>query len=148
MDLKTLFLGNLTIEAIPYHVPIIMVAVSFMILITIGVLALITVLKKWRYIMFEWVASVDHKKIGIMYLILSFVMMLRGLSDAILMRSQQAVSFADNYGFLPPEHFGEIFSAHGTIMIFFCCHAFYVWFNQFSTATTNWCKGCCLSFSK
>lgn len=46
-------------------------------------------------------------------------MMLRGLSDAILMRSQQAVAFADNYGFLPPEHFGEIFSAHGTIMIFF-----------------------------
>lgn len=119
MDLQTLLLGKLTIEAIPYHNPIIMGAVSFMVLVLVGVLLLITVLKKWHYIMFEWVSSVDHKKIGIMYLILSLVMLLRGLSDAVLMRSQQAISFGDNYGYLPAEHFGEIFSAHGTIMIFF-----------------------------
>ena len=69
--------------------------------------------------MHEWVFSVDHKKIGIMYLILSFVMLLRGFSDVVLMRSQQAIAAGTNLGYLPPEHYDQIFSAHGVIMIFF-----------------------------
>lgn len=119
MNLRSLLLGQLTLEAIPYHNPIIMGAVSFMVIIMLAVFGLITIYKKWHYIMFEWVSAVDHKRIGIMYLILSLVMLLRGLSDAVLMRSQQAISFGDSYGYLPAEHFAEIFSAHGTIMIFF-----------------------------
>jgi cytochrome o ubiquinol oxidase subunit 1 len=74
---------------------------------------------KWRYIWNEWLTTVDHKKIGIMYLLLGFVMFLRGFSDAILMRTQQALAAGNHLGFLPPEHYDQIFTAHGVIMIFF-----------------------------
>lgn len=115
---KLLF-GNLTLEAIPYHVPVILGADIFMGVIFFGVLLIITVMRKWSYIWHEWVSSVDHKKIGIMYLLLSGVMLLRGFSDAVLMRSQQAIAAGGHMGFLPPEHYDQIFSAHGVIMIFF-----------------------------
>ena len=114
-----LLLGNLTLEALPLHAPIILGAGVFMALAAITVLILITVYGKWSYIWNEWVTSVDHKKIGIMYLILAGVMFLRGFSDALLMRSQQAIAAGDNLGYLPPEHYNQIFSAHGVIMIFF-----------------------------
>jgi len=68
----------------------------------------------WR----EWITSVDHKRIGIMYCLLGLVMLLRGFLDAVMMRSQQALAF-HGAGYLPPEHYDQIFSAHGTIMIFF-----------------------------
>jgi cytochrome o ubiquinol oxidase subunit I len=114
-----LIFGKLTLEAFPLHVPIIMGAAVFMALVILTVFGLITYYRKWPYILHEWVFSVDHKKIGIMYLILSFVMLLRGFSDAILMRSQQAIATGTNLGYLPPEHYDQIFSAHGVIMIFF-----------------------------
>src|SRR5262249_52749167 len=68
----------------------------------------------WR----EWITSVDHKRIGVMYVILAMVMLLRGFTDAIMMRSQQALAF-QAAGYLPPEHYDQIFSAHGTLMILF-----------------------------
>lgn len=114
-----LLFGKLTLDAIPLHTPIIMGAGIFMAVVLIGVLLLITVYRKWSYVWHEWVTSVDHKKIGIMYLLLSGVMLLRGFSDVILMRSQQAIAAGTNPGFLPPEHYDQIFSAHGVIMIFF-----------------------------
>ncbi|TAK73624.1 MAG: cytochrome o ubiquinol oxidase subunit I [Gammaproteobacteria bacterium] len=117
--LKQLLFGNLTLDAIPLHTPIILGADLFMALALLVVLALITVYRKWPYVWHEWITSVDHKKIGIMYLLLSFVMLLRGFSDAILMRSQQAIAAGGSAGFLPPEHYDQIFSAHGVIMIFF-----------------------------
>src|ERR1700733_2452932 len=117
--LENLIFGKLTLEDIPYHSAIIMSAGAFMALVIIGVLGLITYYRKWDYIWNEWVFSIDHKKIGIMYLILACVMLLRGFSDVILMRSQQAVAAGSNLGFLPPEHYDQIFSAHGVIMIFF-----------------------------
>ncbi len=117
--LEKLLMGNLTLKAIPFDSGIVMTAASFMVLVFFGTLLAITYYKKWPYVMNEWVFSVDHKKIGIMYLILSFVMLLRGFSDVILMRSQQAIAAGSNYGFLPPEHYSQIFSAHGVIMIFF-----------------------------
>lgn len=116
---RDLFLGKLTLDAIPFHTPVIMAAASFMAIVFFGVLFLITFYKKWPYIWNEWVTSVDHKKIGIMYLLLSGVMFLRGFSDAILMRSQQAIAAGQNMGYLPPEHYDQIFTAHGVIMIFF-----------------------------
>ena len=116
---QNLLLGKLTLNAIPFHNHFAMGAGLFMVLALVGVLTLLTVLKKWSYIWNEWVTSVDHKKIGIMYLILAFVMLLRGFSDALLMRSQQAVAAGNAVGFLPPDHYDQIFTAHGVIMIFF-----------------------------
>ena len=116
---QNLMLGKLTLDAIPFHNPFAMGAGVFMALGFVGVLTLLTVFKKWSYIWNEWVTSVDHKKIGIMYLILAFVMLLRGFSDALLMRAQQAVAAGDAAGFLPPDHYDQIFTAHGVIMIFF-----------------------------
>ena len=116
---QNVLLGKLTLDAIPFHNPFAMGAGVFMVLGFVGVLALLTIFKKWSYIWNEWVTSVDHKKIGIMYLILAFVMLLRGFSDALLMRAQQAVAAGNAVGFLPPDHYDQIFTAHGVIMIFF-----------------------------
>src|SRR3990167_664932 len=122
--LKELFLGKLTLDAIPLHTPIIMGAGVFMIIFLVIVLAIITFTKKWSYIWHEWITSVDHKKIGIMYVLLAGIMLLRGFSDAILMRSQQAIAAGAHMGFLPPEHYDQIFTAHGVIMIFFVAMPF------------------------
>ncbi len=118
--------GKLTLSAIPFNIPIVMGAVAFMVLGAIAVLGIITYLGKWKYLWTEWLTSVDHKKIGIMYLILATVMLLRGFADAIMMRSQQALSYGSNMGYLPPEHFDQVFSAHGTIMIFFMAMPFII----------------------
>ncbi len=117
--LEQLLFGKLTIHDIPYDNPIIMGAAIFMLCVAILPAYFITRYKKWSYIWHEWITSVDHKKIGIMYLILSGIMLLRGFSDAVLMRSQQALAAGNNFGYLPPEHYDQIFSAHGVIMIFF-----------------------------
>lgn len=114
-----LIFGTLTWKDLPFGNPIILGAAIFMFLVFFGVLFLITIFNKWAYVWNEWVCTVDHKKIGIMYLILSFVMLLRGFSDVILMRAQQAIAAGTHLGFLPPEHYDQIFSAHGVIMIFF-----------------------------
>lgn len=117
--LANLIFGKLTLNDIPFHTPIIMGAALFMALAVLSVFFLITYYRKWSYIWNEWVCSVDHKKIGIMYLILAGVMLLRGFSDVVLMRTQQAIAAGTNLGYLPPEHYDQIFSAHGVIMIFF-----------------------------
>ena len=117
-------LGKLTLNAIPYHNPIIMGAGAFMAIVAIAVLGGITLMRKWKYLWTEWLTTVDHKKIGIMYMIAAGVMLLRGFSDAVLMRSQQALAVGHNMGYLPPEHFDQIFTAHGVIMIFFMAMAF------------------------
>jgi cytochrome o ubiquinol oxidase subunit 1 len=90
------------------------------------ILVLITYYKKWTYLWREWLTSLDHKKIGIMYIILALVMLLRGFSDAILMRSQQALAAGGSPGYLPPDHFNQIFTAHGSIMIVFMAMPFLV----------------------
>ncbi len=117
--LKNLLFGNLSLDAIPFHSPIIMGAAVFMGITLFGAFFLITFYKKWSYLWHEWITTIDHKKIGIMYLILSMVMLLRGFSDAILMRLQQSFAAGSHLGFLPPEHYNQIFTAHGVIMIFF-----------------------------
>ncbi|WP_243359499.1 cytochrome o ubiquinol oxidase subunit I [Fundidesulfovibrio terrae] len=117
-------LGKLSLSAIPYHDPIVMGAVYGSLLAGAGIIALITYFKKWPYLWKEWLTTVDHKKIGIMYIILAMIMLLRGFSDAIMMRAQQAVALGSSQGFLPPEHFNQVFSAHGTIMILFMAMPF------------------------
>ena len=118
-------LGKLSWAAIPLDQPIPMMASGVVGLVIIGVLAWVT-LKGWLpYLWREWITSVDHKHIGIMYILLAMVMLLRGFSDAIMMRSQQALAF-QSPGYLPPEHYDQIFSAHGTIMIFFVAMPFVI----------------------
>ena len=118
-DLAKLIFGRLTLEALPLHVPIVMWTFVVVALGAIALLGAVTYYKLWGYLWHEWFTSIDHKKIGIMYMILGFVMLLRGFSDAIMMRGQQAVSFGASQGYLPPEHYDQIFTAHGVIMIFF-----------------------------
>src|SRR3954447_22454944 len=119
-------LGRLDWNAIPLHEPIIMGATGFMVLVVVGVLGFVTAKGAWPYLWREWLTSVDHKRIGAMYCILALVMMLRGFSDAIMIRAQQALAAGGAQGYLPPEHFNQIFSAHGTIMILFMAMPFVV----------------------
>ncbi|MDE3048193.1 MAG: cbb3-type cytochrome c oxidase subunit I, partial [Verrucomicrobiota bacterium] len=94
-------------------------AVVGMVLGGIAVFALITYYKKWKWLWHEYITTVDHKKIGIMYFVVALVMLLRGFADALLMRVQQALSVGDSFGYLGADHYQEIFSSHGTAMIFF-----------------------------
>jgi len=118
--------GKLTLAAIPFDKPIVMGAVGGALLLALVILALITYYRKWSYLWHEWLTSLDHKRIGIMYIVLAMIMLLRGFSDAILMRSQQALAVGASSGYLPPEHFDQIFGAHGTIMIVFMAMPFLV----------------------
>ena len=116
-------LGNLTIDALPFYS---WVAVGGALVTVGGALAAvagITWLGQWRYLWSEWLTSVDHKKIGIMYVTLALIMLMRGFIDAMMMRSQQAIAL-NSEGYLPPGHFDQIFSSHGTIMIFFMAMPF------------------------
>ncbi|EKD55519.1 MAG: hypothetical protein ACD_60C00003G0005 [uncultured bacterium] len=124
MNIIHLLFGKLSLAAIPFDSPIIMGAGLFMVVFMAAIVVLITVYNKWSYIWHEWITSVDHKKIGIMYLLLSFVMLLRGFSDVVLMRSQQALAAGQSMGYLPPDHYDQIFTAHGVIMIFFVAMPF------------------------
>lgn len=97
-------------------------AASMVVLGAIVVTVLITRYRKWSVLWSEWLTSTDHKKIGIMYVVLAFVMLARALIEAALMRAQQAVGL--HGGFLSPDHFAQLFSTHGTIMIFFMAMPF------------------------
>jgi len=119
-------LGKLDWSAIPFDQPIVMVASALMILTVGAILGWITLKGYWPALWREWITSVDHKRIGVMYILLAMVMLLRGFSDAIMMRAQQAVAAGGAEGYLPPEHFDQIFSAHGTIMIFFMAMPFVI----------------------
>ena len=119
-------LGKLTLAAIPYQNPIIMGAVVFMVVCVVGVLAVITYFRFWPTLWKDWLTSVDHKRIGVMYIVLATIMLLRGFADALMMRSQQALASAGGPGYLPPQHFDQVFTAHGVIMIFFMAMPFIV----------------------
>jgi cytochrome o ubiquinol oxidase subunit I len=110
--------GKLSWDAIPLNEPIPMIASGTVAATIIGVIAWIILGGHLPYLWREWITSVDHKRIGVMYTVLALVMLLRGFADAIMMRSQQAIAYGSP-GYLPPEHYNQIFSAHGTIMIFF-----------------------------
>ncbi|RZL91788.1 MAG: cytochrome o ubiquinol oxidase subunit I [Variovorax sp.] len=118
-DLTKLVFGRLTWEAIPYHEPILLATFVAVVLGGIAILGALTYYRLWGPLWRDWITSIDHKKIGIMYIVLGLVMLLRGFADAIMMRLQQAVAFGDTAGYLPPHHYDQIFTAHGVIMIFF-----------------------------
>ncbi len=112
-------LGRLNWESLPFHEPILVATFAVVVIGGLGVLALITRYKLWGYLWKEWFTTVDHKKIGIMYMILGLIMFLRGFADAVMMRLQQAMAFGGSEGYLNAHHYDQIFTAHGVIMIFF-----------------------------
>jgi cytochrome o ubiquinol oxidase subunit 1 len=112
-------LGKLSLDAVPMHEPIIMGTLAVVVLGGLALVGAVTYAGKWGYLWKEWFTSVDHKRIGVMYIILALVMLLRGFADAIMMRMQQAIANNDGAGYLPPHHYDQIFTAHGVIMIFF-----------------------------
>ena len=116
--LKTIF-GRLTLESLPLHEPIVVATFVMVAIGGLGLVAALTYFKVWGYLWNQWFTSVDHKKIGIMYIILAIVMLLRGFSDAIMMRAQQAMAFNGSEGYLTAHHYDQVFTAHGVIMIFF-----------------------------
>jgi len=116
--------GKLTLADIPYHEPIILVTFIVVALGGLGLVGAISYFGKWGYLWKEWLTTVDHKKIRVMYFIVALIMLLRGFSDAILMRSQQAIASGGAEGYLPPHHYDQIFTAHGVIMIFFVAMPF------------------------
>jgi cytochrome o ubiquinol oxidase subunit I len=118
-------LGKLSWADIPLDEPIPLIAGvgAFAIF---GLIIVWVLLKGWGpYLWREWITSVDHKHIGTMYVFLAGVMLLRGFVDALMMRSQQALAF-QSPGYLPPDHYNQIFSAHGTLMIFFVAMPFVI----------------------
>jgi len=119
LDLAKLVFGRLTWDALPLNEPILVGTFIVVAMGGLGVLGLITRYKLWGYLWREWFTSIDHKKIGIMYIVLGVVMLLRGFADALMMRAQQVLSFGAHHGYLPPHHYDQVFTAHGVIMIFF-----------------------------
>ncbi|PZU66807.1 MAG: cytochrome o ubiquinol oxidase subunit I [Rhizobium sp.] len=118
-DQTSFLFGRLTWESIPLHEPILVATFAAVALGGIAVVGAITYFRLWGYLWNEWFTSIDHKKIGIMYIILALIMLLRGFADAIMMRVQQAIASGGSEGYLPPHHYDQIFTAHGVIMIFF-----------------------------
>src|ERR1700753_847516 len=123
--------GRLTWQAIPWSEPIPLVAAGVVGLGLAAVIVWVIVKGYAPYLWREWITSVDHKRVGVMYCLLALVMLLRGFSDAAMMRSQQALAFHAP-GYLPPDHYDQIFSAHGTIMIFFVAMPFMVGLMNFA----------------
>ena len=116
--------GRLSLDAIPLHEPIIMGTLAMVMLGGAALLGAITYYGKWTYLWKEWICSVDHKRVGVMYIVMALIMLLRGFADAIMMRAQQAIAVGDAAGYLPPHHYDQIFTAHGVIMIFFVATPF------------------------
>src|SRR5271166_7185531 len=111
--------GRLDAQAFPIHEPILVATFVAVALGGLVVLGAISYFRLWGYLWREWVTTIDHKRIGIMYMILGIVMLLRGFADALMMRMQQAMAFNGSEGFLPAHHYDQVFTAHGVIMIFF-----------------------------
>jgi cytochrome o ubiquinol oxidase subunit 1 len=111
-------LGKLGFDDLP-HDPVVLGGALSVVGGALLVVALLTYFKKWKWLYKNWLTSLDAKKIGVMYIVVAIIMLLRGFGDALLMRSQQAVSAGDSHGLLGADHFQQILTAHGTMMIFF-----------------------------
>ena len=116
-------LGKLSFDALPFYSGIALTGALITVFGGLAVMAVITWYGKWGYLWSNWLVSIDHKKIGVMYITLALLMLMRGFVDAIMMRTQQTVAL-NSHGYLPPGHFDQIFSSHGTIMIFFLAMPF------------------------
>jgi cytochrome o ubiquinol oxidase subunit 1 len=125
-------LGRLSWSAVPFDQPIIMGTCGTIVAVLLALFVLIRAKGWWPYLWREWITSVDHKRIGVMYMVLGLVMLVRGFADALMMRSQLALAAGHALGYLPPEHYDQIFTAHGTIMIFFVAMPFVIGLMNFA----------------
>ncbi|MBA3758042.1 cbb3-type cytochrome c oxidase subunit I [Candidatus Saccharibacteria bacterium] len=121
--MKELLLGKLDGNALPHEWFTIAGSISFILLVIITAL-IITRLKRWKWLWNDWLTSVDPKKIGIMYFFVSGFMLIRGGLDAIMLWLQQALSSGSSQGYLSADHYQQIFTAHGNIMVFFVAMGF------------------------
>src|SRR6185437_2715466 len=96
--------GRLTWDAIPFNQPIPLITSIVVLVVIAAVLIWISVKGWWPYLWNEWITSTDHKRIGVMYIVLALVMLVRGFSDALMMRAQQSLAIGASQGYLPPEH--------------------------------------------
>src|SRR6201990_210205 len=118
-SLAKVIFGRLTLESLPLHEPIVVGTFIVVALGGVALLGAVSYFRLWGYLWREWFTTVDHKRIGIMYMILGIVMLLRGFADALMMRGQQAIAFGGSEGYLNAHHYDQVFTAHGVIMIFF-----------------------------
>lgn len=121
--MREFLLGKLNKQALPHEWFTIGGTAAFILMVLVAVVV-ITRLKRWKWLWNEWLTSVDPKKIGIMYFIVGGFMLLRGGLDAIMIWLQQAISVDGSSGYLSADHFQQIFTAHGSIMVFFVAMAF------------------------
>ncbi|MEO1705813.1 MAG: cbb3-type cytochrome c oxidase subunit I, partial [Pseudomonadota bacterium] len=125
------FWGKLTWNIFPFYDPILLGTFIVVVLGGAALVGALTYYRLWGYLWKEWFTSVDHKKIGIMYMVLATVMLVRGFSDAVLMRGHQALASAGYVGYLPAYHYDQVFTAHGVIMIFFVAMPFITGFMNY-----------------
>ncbi|MEM8978118.1 MAG: cytochrome o ubiquinol oxidase subunit I [Pseudomonadota bacterium] len=125
------FWGKLGWDIFPFYDPIIFATFIGTCLLGAAVVGAITYYRLWGYLWNEWFTSVDHKKIGIMYMILGTIMLVRGFADALLMRVHQALASAGYVGILPAYHYDQVFTVHGVIMIFFVAMPFITGFMNY-----------------
>jgi len=111
--------GRLNWDQFQLKDPFLLAATIGMPIVLIAVVVLLAYFKKWGYLWREWFTTVDHKKIGIMYILVGLGMMVRGVAEVLMMRAQQSIAMGDAQGFLAPDKYAELFSVHGTIMIIF-----------------------------
>ncbi len=120
-------MGRLSLRQIPYQNPILVGTFVFALILGAAIVGLVTYHKRWGVLWREWLTTVDHKKIGVMYCLIGLVMLFRGFIDALMIRTQQAIAVGPHspgylgalHGYLTPFHAGQIFTAHGLIMVVF-----------------------------
>ncbi|MEO0427278.1 MAG: cytochrome o ubiquinol oxidase subunit I [Pseudomonadota bacterium] len=125
------FWGKLTWDIFPFYDPIVFTTFIGTMILGTALVGIITYYRLWGYLWHEWFTSIDHKKIGIMYMILGTVMLVRGFADALLMRGHQALASSGYVGYLDAHHYDQIFTAHGVIMIFFVAMPFVTGFMNY-----------------
>jgi cytochrome o ubiquinol oxidase subunit 1 len=118
--------GKLTLSAFPLNSPITFGAFLLVVAGVLGLAILVTALRRWKWLWREWLTSVNHKRIGVMYILVSSLMGLRAFIDGVMMRSQQAVAFGPGQGPFDPSLYNQVFSAHGVIMILFMAMPFMI----------------------
>ena len=127
--MKEFLLGKLNEQSLPHEWFTIGGTFGFIFLPILAVVAL-GYFKGWKWLWGEWLTSVDPKRIGIMYFIVAGFMLLRGGMDALMVWLQQALGGSEggylgaSHGYLSADHFQQIFTAHGNIMVFFVAMGF------------------------
>ena len=121
--MKEFFLGKLTSDSLP-HVWYTIGGTVFILIMIAVIIIYLTVTKRWSWLWHEWLTSTDPKKIGTMYMIFASLMFFRGMLDAGMVWLQQSIA-SDSQGYLTADHFQQIFTSHGDIMVFFVTMGFF-----------------------